>query len=267
MHPNATSGPSAMLYTTYQKIHTLTVEEVHRMHALFEAHYACSPLATFLDDLGRKEGVFVVRHKKTHQIVGFSTLGVHKFQLGGSTVKGLFSGDTIIERAHWGSRSLQTAFAWKLFLEALKSPFSRQYWLLISKGYKTYLLLARNFPDFHPQRDVPQPELESLVIDYCEALFPGKLNRQTLLLEFGEDANRLKADVATITDEMRERDADIRFFESRNPSWQQGTELPCIARADLAAFSRAIVPFVWKVLKQRVAGKPAAAQVVQPRSA
>ena len=66
---------------------------------------------------------------------------------------------------------------------------------------------------------------------------------------------------------MRARDADIRFFESRNPSWQQGTELPCIARADLAAFSRAIVPFLWKVLKQRVAGKPAAAQVAQPRSA
>lgn len=243
-----------MLYTTYQKVHTLSVKEVRRMHALFEAHYACSPLSTFLDDLARKDGVFVVRHKQTHDIVGFSTLGVYQFQLGGKVVKGLFSGDTIIERAHWGSRALQTAFAWKMFTEACKSPFTRQYWLLISKGYKTYLLLARNFPEFHPRREQPSAEMSDLVIDYCEALFPGKLNRQTQLLEFGEDANRLKSDVAAITDTMR-ADPDIRFFEQRNPTWEQGTELPCIARADLPAFARAIVPFLWKVLKQRVAGE------------
>lgn len=254
-----------MLQTTYQKVHTLTVQDVRRMHALFEAHYACSPLSTFLDDLSRKDGAFVVRHQKTQEIIGFSTLGIYQFQMGGRTVKGLFSGDTIIERAHWGSRSLQSAFARKLFVEACKSPLMPQYWLLISKGYKTFLLMARNFPEFHPRRGQHQPELATLVVDYCEALFPGKLNRQTMLLEFGEDANRLKDDVAVITDEMRQRDADIRFFEALNPTWQQGTELPCIARADLGAFLRTIGPFAWKVLRERVRGRsPRHEEATQP---
>lgn len=248
-----------MLTTRYQKVQTLTTIEVLRMHALFEAHYASSPLATFMDDLSRKEGVFVVRRRSDGEIVGFSTLGVYRFQMGGREAKGLFSGDTIIESAHRGSRSLQQAFAWKLFIEALKAPLTPQYWLLISKGYKTYLLMARNFPDFHPRRDQPNPEMAGLVKDYCEAMFPGKLDATTMLLRFGDDANRLKPEVADITDEMR-HDPDIRHFERLNPTWEQGTELPCIARADLKAFFQVIGPFLRKVWRSKVATRRAAPQ-------
>ncbi len=248
-----------MLTTRYQKVQTLTVTDVIRMHALFEAHYASSPLATFLDDLSRKEGVFVVRRRSDAEIVGFSTLGVYRFEIGGRQVKGMFSGDTIIESAHRGSRTLQQAFAWKLFIEAIKAPLTPQYWMLISKGYKTYLLMARNFPDFHPRRDHPNPQMEGLVRDYCEAMFPGKLDASTMLLHFGDDANRLKPDVADITDDMR-RDPDIRHFERLNPTWAQGTELPCIARTDLSAFFQAIVPFLRKVWRSKVAARRAAPQ-------
>lgn len=246
-----------MLTTRYQKVQTLTVTDVARMHALFEAHYASSPLSTFLDDLYRKEGVFLVRRRSDGEIVGFSTLGVYRFEIGGRQVKGLFSGDTIIESAHRGSRTLQQAFAWKLFIEAIKAPLTPQYWMLISKGYKTYLLMARNFPDFHPRRDHPNPAMAGLVRDYCEAMFPGKLDEGTMLLHFGDDANRLKPDVADITDEMR-LDPDIRHFERLNPTWAQGTELPCIARTDLSAFFQAIVPFLGKVWRSKVAARRAA---------
>lgn len=242
-----------MLTTRYQKVQSLTVTDVLRMHALFEAHYASSPLATFLDDLSRKEGVFVVRRRSDAEIVGFSTLGVYRFEIGGRAVKGLFSGDTIIESAHRGSRTLQQAFAWKLFVEAIKSPLTPQYWLLISKGYKTYLLMARNFPDFHPRRSRPNPAMAEMVASYCDAMFPGKLDHNTMLLNFGDDANRLKPDVADITTEMR-ADPDIRHFEQLNPTWAQGTELPCIARADLKAFFQAIGPFLRKVWRDRTRG-------------
>jgi hypothetical protein len=254
-----------MLTTRYQKVQTLTVTDVLRMHALFEAHYASSPLATFLDDLSRKEGVFMVR-RRDGVLVGFSTLGVYRFEIGGRRVKGLFSGDTIIESAHRGSRTLQQAFAWKLFIEAIKAPLTPQYWLLISKGYKTYLLMARNFPDFHPRRDHPNPEMASLVRDYCEAMFPGKLDAGTMLLHFGDDANRLKPDVADITDDMR-RDPDIRHFEQLNPTWAQGTELPCIARTDLRAFAQAIGPFLQKVWRGRSRTRQAEALPSAARSA
>jgi hypothetical protein len=240
-----------MLSTRYQKVDTLSVQDVMRMHTLFEANYAHSPLSTFISDLEKKEGAFIVRKKSTQEIVGFSTLGVYTFELGGKKVKGLFSGDTIIERAYWGSRSLQSAFALKLFWEALKSPFSQQYWLLISKGYKTYLLLSKNFPDYYPRRGESQPDLEALVCEYCEAMFPGKLDRATMVLDFGDKANCLKDNVAAISPELRAREPDVRFFEQRNPDWQRGTELPCIARADLIAFMRAIGPFMLKAMRKR----------------
>lgn len=259
-----------MLITRYQKVQTLTVTDVLRMHALFEAHYASGPLSTFLDDLSRKEGVFMVRRRSDGEIVGFSTLGVYRFNVGGRRIKGLFSGDTIIESAHRGSRTLQQAFAWKLFVEAIKAPLTPQYWLLISKGYKTYLLMARNFSEFHPRRDHPNPQMAAMVRDYCEAMFPGKLNEQTMLLHFGEDANRLKPDVADITEAMRQ-DPDIRHFEQLNPTWAQGTELPCIARCDLREFARSIGPFLQKVWQDRArapqAANDPAGQAAQSRSA
>ncbi|MEK8087129.1 hypothetical protein WNB94_11960 [Aquabacterium sp. A3] len=250
-----------MLTTRYQKVRTLSLPDILRMHALFEAHYASSPLDTFLDDLSRKDGAFIVRRRDTGEIVGFSTLGVYEFQLAGRKAKGLFSGDTIIEGAHRGSRTLQKAFAWRIFIEALKAPLTPQYWLLISKGYKTYLLMARNFPDYYPRRGEDNPAMTDMVAEYCEAMFPGKLNRDTMLLEFGDDANRLKPEVADITDAMR-RDPDIRHFERLNPTWAQGTELPCIARADLWAFLKTIGPFMAKVVRDRLKGRPVPASTV-----
>lgn len=252
-----------MLTTRYQKVDTLSVTDITRMHALFEANYAFSPLSTFISDLKKKDGVFLVRKKATQEIVGFSTLGIYTFELGGKKAKGLFSGDTILERAYWGSRSLQTAFALKLFIEALKSPLTPQYWLLISKGYKTYLLLSKNFPDYYPKRGAHDAHLQDLVTEYCDAMFPGKLNRDTMLLDFGDGANCLKDHVAAITPEMR-TEPDIAFFEQRNPTWQRGTELPCIALADLKSFMKFVWPFLWKAAfgtkskarAQTMAGQP-----------
>jgi hypothetical protein len=246
-----------MLCTQYQKVRSLSVFDIIRMHAIFEANYANGPIDTFMSDLSKKDGVFLVRKKSTDEIVGFSTLGIYEFQHQGRTVRGLFSGDTIIEKAHQGSRTLQTAFALKLFTEAIKRPFSRQYWLLISKGYKTYLLLSKNFPEHYPQRGKNNPHLKELVVDYCETLFPGKLDRESMTLDFGDNANCLKQDVAVIDDALRAREPDVAFFEKLNPNWQRGTELPCICRVDLPAFMRAIGPFLWKALVKKPTRKPA----------
>jgi hypothetical protein len=248
-----------MLTTRYQKVDTLSVVDITRMHALFEANYAFSPLDTFISDLQKKDGAFIVRKKATQEIVGFSTLGIYHFELGGKKAKGLFSGDTIVDKAYWGTRSLQKAAVMKMVWEAIKSPLTPQYWLLISKGYKTYLLLSRNFPEYYPRRDVHDPKLQELVVEYCEAMFPGKLNRETMLLDFGDNANCLKDHVAAITPELR-TNPDISFFEKRNPSWQRGTELPCIGRADVASCLRFIGPFLLKTFLggRRKAKAPAA---------
>jgi hypothetical protein len=217
----------------------------------------------FLGDLEKKAGAFLIRRKSDDLLVGFSTLGIYRLQLDGQVVKGLFSGDTIISKAYWGSRALQTAFAWKVLREALKNPFTRQYWLLISKGYKTYLLLSRNFHEFYPRRDArPQDlRLKPLVESYCETLFPGKLDRETMLLDFGDGANCLKDGVAEVDGHLQALDPDVRFFEQRNPSWRRGTELPCIGRADLSSVAMLLPRYLLKaagLLRRCPAARPQA---------
>ena len=245
-----------MLTTRYQKVDTLTVQDVMRMHALFEANYANSPLQTFISDLNKKDGAFIVRHRKTQEIVGFSTLGIYEFELNGRKAKGLFSGDTIVEKQYWGTRSLQRAAITKMVWEAFKNPFKMQYWLLISKGYKTYLLMTRNFHDYYPRRGEHNADMQAMVEQYCEAMFPGKLDRERMVLDFGENANCLMDHVAGITPELR-ADADIAFFEQRNPGWERGNELPCIARADALACVQIMARFVKKMVfgsgKKRIA--------------
>jgi hypothetical protein len=240
-----------MLRTQYVRIRHLRIFEILRMHQIFERYYDHGPIDVFLGDLHKKDGVFLVRRERDDKIVGFSTLGIYHFEHEGRQVKGLFSGDTIIEKEYWGTRTLQSAFARKLLVEALKRPLSKQYWLLISKGYKTYLLLTRNFPIFYPDRRVEHHGLKELVASYCERLYPGKLDHARMVLDFGPQANCLKDSVADIPPELLARDADIAHFAALNPGWVHGQELPCIAQADLFTFAKAIVPFIRKALRPR----------------
>lgn len=256
-----------MLTTSYIRIPDLRIFEIMRMHAIFEAYYENGPIQVFIDDLSRKDGVFLVRRKSDDVVVGFSTLAICRFEHEGRQVQGLFSGDTVIEKEYWGSRTLQSAFARKLLLEALKRPLSKQYWLLISKGYKTYLLMARNLPLYYPDRRREHPGFRAMVVAYCDQLFPGKLNHDTMVLDFGQNANCLKDNVAQITDELRQRDPDIAFFEARNPEWTRGCELPCIAQVDLWTYLKALGPFIRKVLapRRRAAGQQDTATPQQTR--
>src|SRR5436190_1193060 len=106
------------------------------------------------------------------------------------------------------------------------SPGVSLYWLLISKGYKTYMLLASNFVNYHPRHDgVVDPKLAGLVRDYTGALFPGRYDERRGILDFGEGAQRLREEVAPITAEMRLNNPVINYFERSNPGWRVGHEL------------------------------------------
>lgn len=219
----------------------VSVREIRRMYDIFTQYYDNAPLDVFLRDLSRKSGVFLVRRRRDGEIVGFST--VHRFdmQVDGRPAIGVFSGDTLIERAYWGSRALQLAFTRYVFRIRLCNPLTPLYWCLISKGYKTFLLLANNFPRYYPHPEGRHPELGSVVRQYCGQLFPGNLDAAGMLLYFGDNAQRLREETAPITEATRRRYAKVAFFEQCNPTWQSGTELPCIGMlgwTDFAMFAR-----------------------------
>ncbi len=237
----------AKIYTQYHELKDITVKDIRDMFRVFSRYYEYTSMEQFVSDLSKKSGAFLIRRKSDHAIVGFSTLGVYHMEVDGQKIKGIFSGDTILEAEYWGTRAMNFAFVRRVLIESLKNPLTPQYWFLISKGYKTFLLLTRNFPDYYPHPEHDNPHMKHIVETYCDTLFPGFLNRDKMVLDFGEGYNCLKNDVTPISAEQRKQ-ADIAFFEQCNPEWERGCELPCLARADLRTVLQVIIPQISKAL-------------------
>lgn len=232
------------LTASFTPIADVTPQDIDEMHALFATYYDNADPAVFVRDMRRKDGVVIAREVKTRRIVGFSTAKRVNFLVGGQKAVGIFSGDTILEEQYWGDRSLHAGFFRFMVKTKLRHPLQPVYWLAISKGYKTYLVLANNFPRYYPHHERGDEELKSIADHYCEQLFPEAFDRERGLLDFGDEYQHLKSNVAEITDSMRQNHPKIAFFERRNPSWQAGTELPCVGVVSFEFFARFIAKTV-----------------------
>lgn len=232
------SSSSKRVTARYRPINRVAPAEILKMYSIFLCYYENTELDTFINDMSRKTGVFMLQRRTDGQIVGFSTVAKMDMKVDGKLIKGVFSGDTIIEQEYWGSRALPLAFSMYLMRTVLRHPLTPVFWLLISKGYKTYLLMANNFFRFYPHPKNKYQEYKPLVIEYCQRLFPGYYNASSGVLDFGDSYQRLKDSVAPITDVVRKASPAAAFFEECNPEWKRGTELPCIGRAGLSDLFR-----------------------------
>lgn len=202
------------------------------MFELMRSYYDSVSREKFLSDLSNKNDVILLRDPEGN-IQGFSTLRIVPLNMGGKTLRGIFSGDTVIDRAFWGGRALGKAFLRYLFFQKLRHPFEPLYWLLISKGYKTYLIMANNFSEHYPRYDRPTPrDKKALMDDFYSALFADDYDPKDGVIRTGE-AERLKAGVAEISEALIKSNPKIAFFQRSNPGWREGVELACIARMTL----------------------------------
>jgi len=229
----ASAEAPARLTASVVSVADLRTEDKARMFALMRKYYDAVTEEAFQADLARKDAVILLRDRGTLQ--GFSTLVSLQAALDHKTVYGIFSGDTVIEKRYWGQPALPKAFLRHLFREKLKRPFSPLYWLLITKGYKTYLMMANNFAEHFPryERDTPA-DRKAIAEAFYLKLFPEYYDPATGLIRFPTDACRLKMGVAEISEELAASNPRIAFFEQANPEWRKGVELACLARMTLA---------------------------------
>lgn len=210
--------------------------------------------------------MILIRRRDDAEVVGFSTVTKVRMKHGRRRVRGIFSGDTIIDPDYWGSRALQVSFLLYMLRTRLRHPFAPLFWLLISKGYKTYLLLANNFPRYYPNPDGRHTHYETLVRQYCDQLFPGYWCERRKVLDFGDQYQCLKGQVAEITPELARRYPRIGYFEQRNPEWRRGTELPCIGQVGYSDFLVGGLGFLRKLFRSKPQGNvelPASEPAVQ----
>lgn len=209
---------------------TLTQDTKDELFSLMQKYYAHTTKAQFEMDLANKDHIILLQNSPDSPILGFSTLQKLTFSLDGRTVMGVFSGDTVIDQSCWGQGSLGVAFLKYLFWNRLRAPFSPLYWFLISKGYKTYLLMANNFPKHYPRFEGSTPHHAQRIMNhFAVSLFGDCYDRKNGLVVYPDVSSHIKAGIASIDEKLVKENPRVQFFTERNPQWHEGHELVCLA--------------------------------------
>ncbi|MDZ4661918.1 MAG: hypothetical protein SGJ18_09920 [Pseudomonadota bacterium] len=237
-----------------KSVNSLSETEINEMYHLFIRYYENTSLQKFRDDLLRKRDVLLASTDK--QIIGFTTITEMKFTTStNQLVVGLFSGDTIVNQLYWGKTPLKRLFFVYLWRQKIKYPFVPVYWLLISKGYKTYLILTNNFLSYFPQAKRSTPvHIKDILNQYARDLYGDRYDASTGLIYSQGKNDHIKNGVAPVDSHLRSQNINIKFFVEQNPNWQQGDELVCLARVDflslLFGFLKAIFKSKFQKSKQ-----------------
>jgi len=225
----------------------ITPAQRNSMYSIFARHYDCVSFAKFASDLAEKDCVLLL-WDANGDICGFSSQRLLRVSVRGVPVRAVFSGDTIIDRSHWGQQELGRC--WCRYVSCLygEEPEVPLYWFLISKGYRTYLYLPIFFESFYPNYQTPTPEFEQCVLDtLAMAKFPVHYRQESGLIEFPQSQGQLKPHLAEIPG-RRLRNRHVQFFIERNPAFASGSELACLAE---------ISPSNMKLFAARILGQVA----------
>jgi len=238
-HPPSTSQPSddVDLTGSIQAVNALSEAERAEMQRLMADYFENVSPAHFRADLEEKERVILLRDK-SGRIRGFSTMTRFTVPFDGEDVVGIFSGDTIIDRACWGTPLLPQLWAQLAFRWSDAVPHDRVYWLLLSAGYKTYRFLPVFFETFYPRHDVATPPDQQRLLDtLASARYPETYDSANGVVRL-DHPTPLRSGVAPPT-ERRRQNPHVAFFLETNPGYPEGDELVCLTQVQRSNLTRA----------------------------
>jgi hypothetical protein len=218
------------LYTSaFAAVSSLDEPARREMAALYLANYDGTSEALFLRDLAKKDEVLLLRDED--RLVGFTTLRVFERDWNGERIRVVYSGDTVVDRKHWGQQVL--AFDWITRMGEIKEerPDAPLYWFLLVKGHRTFRYLPLFARSFYPHWRMDRSDLKPLADALAQEMFPDDYNAATGVVEFRESRGHLKSDIALPAEGDCARE-EVRFFLARNPGFQLGHELVCICEIE-----------------------------------
>lgn len=228
----------------------LTEPQRAQMLALMQLCYAGVSSERFARDLADKQYVILLSLRRTGELVGFSTLRAGEDRMGGQPVELVFSGDTVIHPDQWGQKELQLQFSRFMVWRKLRRPLRPLMWLLLSGGYKTYLLSVNNFPHTLPRHDWEPPAARvSFMHELATRWFGRQYDAERGVLRFEDSHYRVRDGVAPI-DRAAAAHPHIAFFAERNPGHVDGEELVCLAEVRL----RDLVVVLGRIFVRQVGG-------------
>lgn len=202
------------------------------LFALMQRCFHCITRERFEADLAEKD-YLIVLFDASGTPRGFSTQMVFRRQWKDQSIQVLFSGDTVIEPAFWGSHELAKGWCKVAAMVMQENPGHRLFWFLISKGFRTYLYLPLFFQDYYPHCDTTQDsDTRALLTTLAKDKFGSAFHLQSGILRFQESLGQLTPELAEIP-AARLQDRHVQFFLKLNPHYASGDELACLAEVSL----------------------------------
>lgn len=222
--PVRAAGPAALRGRLVER-RSLEAVTTRAMFALLAAHFDGVDERTFESDLAAKNAAILLEDERG-LLRGFSTLLVCESPALGKGATVVYSGDTIVERAWWGSDALPRT--WIRAVRALApADGGALYWLLLTSGFRTYRFLPVFFRQFHPRHDAPRmPEAQAGLDGVARELFGARYDAATGIVRF--DRPQVLAAELLDVPERRRADPHVRYFLERNPGFVRGDELACL---------------------------------------
>jgi hypothetical protein len=211
------------------RIRLITALNPAEQEALFGLHarfFSNLQKSFFLRDLAEKD--YIIISKNEGQPVAFSTIKLHDELIDNRRVIFIFSGDTIVHPMYWQSNILIPAFAAFLGYMLRQNPAAAIYWYLISKGFRTYLLLPGFFYEFYPHPQLSIPPAQKALLDYISRKRFGRhYDEERGIISYGGKRDYLANELNGIP-AAKAQNKWVRFFLEKNPCYTQGDELACL---------------------------------------
>jgi hypothetical protein len=218
---------------------------------LFDSLYAGVDRGRFEKDLFEKHLIILLLDPADNVLRGFSTVHVGDVTHAGRSARLVYSGDTAIHPAYWGQKRLQRAFSTVLARQKLRHPTRPLLWFLISKGYKTYLLLVHHCPRSFPRVDRPaDARLYETLHSVAHSRFGDAYDPATGVVSYQTARERVRGEVAPIDGPLL-GNPHVAFFAARNPGYAQGDELACLAQIRLIDPVTTIARSWWRGRRDR----------------
>jgi hypothetical protein len=235
MTPLASAEPATRLRGRVADRRSLGARTREAMFTLLSTHFTGVDRTAFERDLEEKSCVILLEDENA-SLRGFSTMVSYEARVAGRTVSVVYSGDTIVERASWGSPALPRT--WLRAVRQLAPDTSREvYWLLLTSGFRTYRFLPVFFRDFYPRHDAELPEARALLDGLAAHRFGAQYDAASGIVRL--TTPQVLAPDLLVLPEGRLPDPHIACFLERNPGFVHGDELACLARIDDANLTAA----------------------------
>lgn len=191
-------------------------------YSVYRTCYTPTDRAVFERDFRQKSYAILIRD--ANDLVGFSTVERMEAERG---LRVLFSGDTVMDPKNWGSQALAYTWLRQAGLVWAEAPDRPLYWMLISKGHRTYRYLPAFSRDYYPALDWPTPPRTRALMDL--------LGRTKFGDRYDVSSGTVRAEPGLPTHvvgeiEGRRPNRYAEFFARKNPGYRRGDELLTLCR-------------------------------------